>query len=174
PGCNYLTVTNVTCAGKSHGLSIGSLGESSNDNVTNVYLDGAHMINATKAAGIKLYSGGKGHGVPYVKNVTWSNVHVDGCAYGAQIQSCYGTDDDEDCDKNPSKATLSDVHFNNFHGQVSGKYKEDTANLNCPGAGTCDVQFSNWNVTVPNKNAEVLCDNTPKDLGVECQSGASG
>ncbi|KAL4974127.1 pectin lyase fold/virulence factor [Aspergillus desertorum] len=36
PGCNYLTIADITCTG-SHGLSVGSLGKSSDDIVQNVW-----------------------------------------------------------------------------------------------------------------------------------------
>jgi hypothetical protein len=64
------------------------------------------MINCGKAAGIKLYPGGSAHGTATVTNVTWSGITVSGCAYGAQIQSCYGNTAAY-CAEYPSAATLS-------------------------------------------------------------------
>ncbi|KAI5282679.1 hypothetical protein KEM54_002633 [Ascosphaera aggregata] len=175
PGCNYLSVYNVTCAGNSHGLSIGSLGKDSDEQVMNVYVRDAHMINATKAAGIKLYDGSKGRGSPTVKNVTWENVYVDNCDYAAQIQSCYGRGTGKTCEDAPSTADIIDVKFINFHGHTSSKYDPISANFNCPGAGTCGVSFPNWNITVPSgKKSVSLCTATPDDLGINCQPGASG
>ncbi|KZZ87076.1 endo-xylogalacturonan hydrolase [Ascosphaera apis ARSEF 7405] len=173
PGCDYLDVNNVTCAGNSHGLSVGSLGKGSDDKVTNVYVKDAHMINATKAAGIKVYDGSKGRGTPYVKNVTWENVHVDNCDYAAQIQSCYGISGDKTCNDTPSKAELYDVKFLNFHGTVSKKYAPVDANINCPGAGKCDVSFDKWDISVPgDEKAYALCAAQPKDLPINCHPGA--
>lgn len=44
---------------RSHGLSVGSLGKSagSTDLVQNVVVNGANMVDSTKAVGIKLYQG---------------------------------------------------------------------------------------------------------------------
>ncbi|KAI5300431.1 hypothetical protein KEM56_002472 [Ascosphaera pollenicola] len=173
PGCDYLNVNNVTCAGNSHGLSIGSLGKDSDDTVTNVYVKDAHMINATKAAGIKVYDGSSGRGTPHVKNVTWENVHVDSCDYAVQIQSCYGISGDNTCTDTPSKAKIEDVKFINFYGETSKKYDPVDANLNCPGAGSCDISFDKWDISVPSgKEAYALCASQPKDLPVNCHAGA--
>ncbi|KAI5296299.1 hypothetical protein KEM52_004377 [Ascosphaera acerosa] len=173
PGCDYLEVYDVTCAGNSHGLSVGSLGKDSDDTVTNVYLRGAHMINATKAAGIKLYDGSKGHGSPVVRNVTWEDVHVDSCDYAAQIQSCYGISGDNTCEDTPSTGTLEDIKFINFHGETSKKYAPVDANINCPGAGSCDIAFPDWKINTPSKEtAHALCAATPDDLGINCKPGA--
>ena len=69
-GANSVTVTDITCSG-SHGLSVGSLGGSSTaDSVTNVLVDGATMIDSSKAVGIKLYDGSSGHAAATVRNVT--------------------------------------------------------------------------------------------------------
>ncbi|KFY05925.1 hypothetical protein V492_08231, partial [Pseudogymnoascus sp. VKM F-4246] len=92
-GCNYVTVDGITCGGTNHGLVVGSLGKDNDDSVKNVYVTRATMINCGKAAGIKVYAGGSDHGTSTVSNVTWDGVDVQGCDYGAQIQSCYGADD---------------------------------------------------------------------------------
>lgn len=172
PGVNYLTVENVRCGGRCHGLSVGSLGKSSNDQVQNVYVNGAKMSNCQKAAGIKLYPGGPKHGVPSVKNVTWNNIEVDGSDYAVQIQSCYFAPASY-CEKYPSKATLSDVHFNGFHGRTSGRYQENVTNLDCPKAGTCDVHFQDWKVGSHDGNGKDLCANTPGDIDIPCVAGAN-
>lgn len=172
PGANGVTVTDITCTG-SHGLSVGSLGKSSNDVVRNIYVSGAKMINSTKAAGIKTYPSGGSHGQSTVSNVTWTDVTVDGCDYAIQIQSCYGEDADY-CEDNPGNAQLSDIIFDGFSGKTSGKYDEVTGSLNCGADGTCGVKVSSYTVTAPDGNSKVLCANTPSGLGVSCTSGASG
>ncbi|KAK0225623.1 extracellular exo-polygalacturonase [Armillaria fumosa] len=176
PGANYVTVTDITCTG-SHGLSVGSLGggAGSADNVTNVYVNHATMIDSTKAVGIKLYQGGSSHGTATVKNVTYNDITVDGCDYAAQIQSCYGSDTTAECTAAPSTATLTDVHFTNFKGTTSSKYDPVVANLNCPAAGTCDIYFSSFSVLSPSGKAGILCSNVDNsDSGLSCSGSASG
>lgn len=135
-GCNYVTVDGITCAGTSHGLSVGSLGVSNADSVQNVYVTDATMTGCSKAAGIKLYPGGSDHGTATVSNVTWDGVTVDNCDYGAQIQSCYGGTADE-CASTPSAASLTGISFKNFKGTTSTHYEPTVANLDCPADGTC-------------------------------------
>jgi polygalacturonase len=173
PGANGVTVTDITCTG-SHGLSVGSLGKSSNDEVKNIYVKGATMINSTKAVGIKTYPSGGSHGQSTVSNVTWTDVTVQGCDYAIQIQSCYG-EDAAYCATYPGNAKLTDIVFSDFSGTTSGKYDDDvTSNLNCGSDGTCGVKISSYAVTSPDGKSEVLCANTPSGLGVTCTSGASG
>ncbi|KAG6864846.1 hypothetical protein C0991_006787 [Blastosporella zonata] len=111
PGANYVTATDITCSG-SHGLSVGSLGKSNNDVVSNIYVSRAKMINSSKATGIKLYDGTSGHGVATVKNVTFDHITVQNCDYAAQIQSCYGST--TTCV--PSAHTLTDIYWTNISG----------------------------------------------------------
>ncbi|KAF7180706.1 hypothetical protein CNMCM7691_009997 [Aspergillus felis] len=172
PGCNYATVENVTCTG-SHGISVGSLGKSSADTVQNVYANGITMINSTKAAGIKTYPSGNGHGLSTVKNVTFSDLTVQGCDYAFQIQSCYG-ESASYCASNPGNAVLQDIVVKGFTGTTSSKYDPVVANLDCGANGTCGVSVSDFTVKAPSGKATVQCANTPSNLGVTCTSGASG
>ncbi|KAL4898660.1 putative endo-xylogalacturonan hydrolase A [Aspergillus ambiguus] len=172
PGANYVTVRDITCTG-SHGLSVGSLGKSSDDTVKNIWVEGATMISSTKAAGIKTYPSGGDHGLSTVSNVTWTKVDVQGCEYAIQIQSCYGEDEDY-CEDNPGDAVLTGITFDNFSGTTDDKYDPVTGNLNCGSEGTCDVKVINYKVTAPSGERKVLCANTPSSLGVTCSSGASG
>jgi galacturan 1,4-alpha-galacturonidase len=172
PGCNYVTVENVTCTG-SHGISVGSLGKSSADTVQNAYLHHITMIDSTKAAGIKTYPSGNGHGLSTVKNVTFSDFTVQGCDYAFQIQSCYG-ESASYCASNPGNAILQDIIVKGFSGTTSSKDDPVVANLNCGARGTCDVSISDFTVKAPSGKATVLCANTPSNLGATCTSGASG
>ncbi|KAJ5375623.1 Glycoside hydrolase family 28 [Penicillium concentricum] len=172
PGADGVTVTDITCIG-SHGLSVGSLGKSSADSVKNVYVSGATMIDSTKAVGIKTYPTGGNHGISTVSNVTFTGVVVDGCDYAIQIQSCYGETADY-CVNNPGNARLTDIVFDNISGRTSGKYKAVTGSLACGSGGTCGVKVAAYTVEAPSGGSEVLCANTPSNLGVKCTPGASG
>ncbi|KAF2638675.1 glycoside hydrolase family 28 protein [Massarina eburnea CBS 473.64] len=175
PGTDYCTVDTITCKG-SHGISVGSLGNRAGrtDTVSNVYVTNADMQTSTKAVGIKLYPAGDSHGSAVVKNVTFDGITVTSSDYAAQIQSCYN-EDAAYCASTPSTAQVTDVYFKNFKGVVSSKYAPTVANINCPGAGTCDVYFSDWSVTTPKGDARFLCANIDNaEPGVTCSSGASG
>ena len=172
PGANYVTVDTITCSG-SHGLSVGSLGSKAGitDTVQNIYVTNADMSTSAKAVGIKLFPGGYGSAV--VKNVTYDGVTVSDCDYAAEIQSCYSQTATY-CAKNPSTASVTDVHFKNFKGTTSTKYEPVIANLDCPADGTCDVYFSSWSVAPPSGAAKYLCANIDSSPGITCTSGASG
>ncbi|KAI9650435.1 hypothetical protein NHQ30_000450 [Ciborinia camelliae] len=174
PGANYTTVNTISCTG-SHGISVGSLGKKVGitDSVTNLYVTGATMVNATKAIGIKLYPGGSSYGSATVSNVTFNDVNVKNSAWAAQIQSCYNSDATY-CASNPSTASVTDVYFTNFKGITSSKYSPDVANLNCPGSGTCNIYFSSWSVAPTSGTATFLCENIDVSTGITCSSGASG
>lgn len=168
-GANYVTVTDISCTG-SHGLSVGSLGSSSDDTVQNIWVEGATMISSAKAVGIKTYPSGDDHGTSTVTNVTYKSITVQDCTYAIQIQSCYNEDADY-CADNPGNAVLTGITFEGFSGTTTG---EATSNLDCGADGTCDISISDYDVTGSDGSTEVLCANTPSDLGVECTDGASG
>ncbi|KAB8302157.1 hypothetical protein EYC80_005605 [Monilinia laxa] len=174
PGANYVTVNKISCTG-SHGISVGSLGKKpgTTDSVTNVYVTGATIVNSTKAVGIKFYPGGSTYGTATVRNVTFNDFTVKNSDWAAQIQSCYNADATY-CASNPSTASVTEVYFTNFKGTTSSKYSPDVANLNCPGAGTCDVNFSSWSVAPTTGSATFLCANIDTSTGLTCTSGASG
>jgi galacturan 1,4-alpha-galacturonidase len=172
PGCSYASVTNITCVG-SHGLSVGSLGKTSTDTVTNVYVKSATMVNSTKAVGIKVYPGGSAHGTSIVRNVTFDGIAVVNSDYAVQIQSCYGETEDY-CESYPSTANITGVVFKDFTGTTSSKYAPVVANLDCPADGSCGIGFEGLEVQAGKGTAEVLCANVEGDLGVSCVDGASG
>lgn len=169
PGASYVTVTDITCTG-SHGLSVGSLGQSGTDTVENVYVNGATMINSAKALGIKVYPGGDEYGTAFVTNVTWENIVVTDCDYAVQVQSCYNEDADY-CDENPSTATLTDIVIKSISGTTSGT---DAMNIDCPADGTCGITMSDITVTGSDGSSTYLCANTDDDIGITCTDGASG
>jgi galacturan 1,4-alpha-galacturonidase len=172
PGANHTTVTGITCTG-SHGLSVGSLGKSSADTVSNIYVSDATMISSTKAVGIKTYPMGNNHGVSTVTNVTFNNIKVQNSDYAIQIQSCYG-EDDAYCKTNGNNAVLKGIVFEGISGTTSNKYSPVTSSLNCGANGVCDVKVKGYTVKAGEGTGQVLCANTPGSLGVACVKGASG
>ncbi|KAK4043259.1 putative endo-xylogalacturonan hydrolase A [Parachaetomium inaequale] len=170
PGCNYVTVQNITCQG-SHGLSVGSLGKKpgATDTVQNVYVKNAIMRNATKAAGIKTYPGGANHGTAVVRNVTWDGVQVDNCDAAFELDTCYN-EDAEYCRQNPTSAAITDIYVKNFSGTTSKRYAPTTGSVFCAGQGDdCQLKFEKWTVKSAGGDGKLLCHNIAADvLGVDC------
>ena len=174
PGANLVTISGITCTG-SHGISIGSLGATAGvtDTVKNIYASDITMATSTKAAGIKLYPGGADYGSAIVSNVTFTGFTVDSSDYAFQIQSCYNSDASY-CAEYPSTALLEDIYVEKFSGTTSTAYEPAVANINCPGAGLCDVYFSDMSVNSPEGTGVYLCADSSTVTGIDCVAGASG
>ncbi|CVL07303.1 related to exopolygalacturonase [Fusarium proliferatum] len=169
-GCDQVTVTDITCQG-SHGLSVGSLGKTNTDIVTNVYVRNATMKGATKAAGIKIYPGGPDHGSAVVRNVTWDGVIVDNCGAAFEFDACYN-EDESYCKQYPSTAQVTEIYVKNFSGKTSTKYAPTTGHVYCPVEGNnCHVEFTNWTVKSGTLAGQFLCQNISSDvLGITCKA----
>ncbi|OLN81757.1 putative endo-xylogalacturonan hydrolase A [Colletotrichum chlorophyti] len=170
PGCNYVSVTNITCQG-SHGLSVGSLGKSPKavDAVQNVYVKNAIMRGATKAAGIKIYPGGSNYGRAVVRNVTWDGVEVDNSDAAFQFDTCYNADEAY-CKANPSTAEVTEIYIKNFSGQTSTRYSPTTGYIYCPAeSDKCQLRVDNWNVKSGTADGRLQCNNISSNvLGTQC------
>ncbi|KAE8343480.1 hypothetical protein BDV24DRAFT_161526 [Aspergillus arachidicola] len=168
-GAEDITVTNIQCTGY-HGLSIGSIGKTAGkvDTFKNIHFKNAKMTKCSKAAGIKIYSGG--YGTAEVSNVTWENVMVDGTSYAFQVQSCYGSDEKERASQ-PSTAKLTDIVVKGFGGKTDKN--EAVASINCPAKGTCGLSLTEMKVQSANGGEEYQCSNAGS-IGVKCVPGASG
>ena len=167
-GSNYITVENITCIG-SHGLSVGSLGLSPGrpNIVKNIYVSNAKMINSSFGTRIKFFPGGPNHGPVFVSNVTYKNVIVENCDYALQIEDCYESNSTE-CKMYPSAAQISDIRFINITGTTSKIHDPVVAKIGCPGNGTCELSFTQWNVVSPNGSTTVLCSHYDHPSGITC------
>lgn len=82
---NNIEVYNMYCDG-SHGLSIGSVGGKSNNNVTNIYFHDSLLNNVQNGARIKTNADTTG----YVAGITYENIAVNNAStYGIDIQQDY-------------------------------------------------------------------------------------
>ncbi|KAH8661514.1 neutral endopolygalacturonase SSPG6 [Tricladium varicosporioides] len=80
-----ITVDNMYCSG-GHGLSIGSIGGKSNNNVTNIMFSNSKIINSTNGPRIKSNYNTTG----FISNITYSNIHLSNISsYGIVIQQDY-------------------------------------------------------------------------------------
>ncbi|KAI4644737.1 uncharacterized protein J4E78_009556 [Alternaria triticimaculans] len=78
-------VSNMYCNG-SHGLSIGSVGGKSNNNVTNISFTDSVVLNAENGARIKSNSNTTG----FISNIHYENIRVENISiYGIDIQQDY-------------------------------------------------------------------------------------
>ncbi len=84
PGANYALADTITCTG-SHGISVGSLGKENPDTVKNIVARNIHMINSTKAAGIKTYPPDNGHAFSIISNITFIKFVIKNCDYAIQV-----------------------------------------------------------------------------------------
>ena len=82
---NNIVINNMYCNG-SHGLSIGSVGGKSNNNVTNMVFSNSVVLNAENGARIKTNENTTG----YINNILFENIRVENISiYGIDIQQDY-------------------------------------------------------------------------------------
>jgi polygalacturonase len=82
---NNVTVQNLYCSG-GHGLSIGSVGGKSNNNVTNILFQNSQVINSQNGPRIKTNYNTTG----YIANITYSNIALSNISiYGIDVQQDY-------------------------------------------------------------------------------------
>jgi polygalacturonase len=82
---NNILVNNMYCNG-SHGLSIGSVGGKSNNNVVNITFSNSVVLNAQNGARIKSNSDTTG----LISDIVFENIHVENISnYGIDIQQDY-------------------------------------------------------------------------------------
>jgi len=159
-GSNNIIVNNIACIG-SHGLSIGSLGLKSEGSriIQNIYVSNATMINCSAATRIKFYPGGPTHGTVLVRNVTYKDVTVDNCDYAFQVDNCYESTSDT-CKTNPSSAKLLNIRLLDIDPVV--------AKIDCAPNGTCDLAFTQWDITAPSRNSTVFYSHYDHPSGIKC------
>ncbi|KKK24237.1 hypothetical protein AOCH_001400 [Aspergillus ochraceoroseus] len=82
---NNMTVSDMLCSG-GHGLSIGSIGGKSNNNVTNILFTDSRVINSQNGARIKTNYNTTG----FISNITYSNIALSNITvYGIDLQQDY-------------------------------------------------------------------------------------
>lgn len=132
---NAVTVSRLYCEG-GHGLSIGSVGGKSNNNVTNVLFTDSFIVNSQNGARIKTNSGTTG----YIHDITYENILLRNIStYGIDIQQDYlngGPTGD------PTNGVIIDgINMRNVYGTVQND--ADNVYILC-GDGSCsDIDFEN-------------------------------
>ena len=82
---NNITISGMYCDG-SHGLSIGSIGGKSNNNVTNILFENSQVLNSQNGVRIKANYNTTG----FVSDITYRNIYISNATiYGLDIQEDY-------------------------------------------------------------------------------------
>ncbi|KAE8446775.1 hypothetical protein EG329_011680 [Mollisiaceae sp. DMI_Dod_QoI] len=149
---NNITVSNMYCYG-SHGLSIGSIGGKSNNNVTNVLFTNSTLVNSTIGARIKSNFNTTG----FISNITYSNIRLENIdTYGIDVQQDYLNGGPTGSPSNG--VIISNIHFKN----VTGTMKTGGTNyyVLCGDRSCSNVEFEDVRITGGRKNS--FC-NFPKN-----------
>ncbi|SDA02301.1 BZ3500_MvSof-1268-A1-R1_Chr7-3g09624 [Microbotryum saponariae] len=173
-------VGRMACNG-SHGISVGSLGQYSDevDIVENVYIHDIVMSNAQAGARIKSWPNRNGTakdaggGSGYVKNVTFQNFVNRNVDQPLVLTSCY-MHTEAYCAQFLSKMKISDVHYINVTGTASGKYKDVVALLDCSSECT-NITAKGTHLSLPTSDTPVyICHNidSEKQLDFTCTGSA--
>ncbi|KAF2464087.1 glycoside hydrolase, partial [Lindgomyces ingoldianus] len=142
---NGVTVRGMYCDG-SHGLSIGSVGGKSNNNVTNILFENSVVVNSDNGARIKTNSNTTGYiaGITY-RNITLANIST----YGIDIQQDYLNGGPTGIPTNG--VIITNITMENIHGTVQKKAKDYY--LLC-GEGSCsNFTFNNISISGGTKDS---------------------
>ncbi|KAF1849566.1 glycoside hydrolase family 28 protein [Cucurbitaria berberidis CBS 394.84] len=125
---NNILVNNMYCNG-SHGLSIGSVGGKSNNNVTNISFTNSVVLNSENGARIKSNSNTTG----LISNILFENIRVENISiYGIDIQQDYLNGGPTG---NPTNGVIiKDITIRNITGTATDKGRDYY--ILC-GAGSC-------------------------------------
>nr|ASM94208.1 exopolygalacturonase [Evansstolkia leycettana] len=180
PNSTEILVQNLHCNG-SHGISVGSLGQylGEVDIVKNVLVYNISMFNASDGARIKVWPGVSsamsidlqgGGGLGSVSNITYDTMYIENVDYAIEVTQCYGQSNLTLCNEYPSNMTISDIHFNNFHGTTSKKYEPLVGSIVCSSPNVCsDIYATNIDVESPEGTNEFACTNVDKStLAIDC------
>ncbi|CAK7242431.1 MAG: hypothetical protein STHCBS139747_003924 [Sporothrix thermara] len=136
---NNITVSKFTCRG-GHGLSIGSIGGKSNNNVTNVLFTDSTVSNSQNGCRIKSNSGTTG----FVSDITYSNIALSGITtYGIDIQQDYLNGGPTGVPTNG--VLIENITFDNVTGTAASSARDYY--ILC-GSGSCsNFKFSDVSIT---------------------------
>ncbi|KAF2136485.1 glycoside hydrolase family 28 protein [Aplosporella prunicola CBS 121167] len=153
-----ITFTGGTCSG-GHGLSIGSVGGRSNNEVKNVKILNSTIKNSDNGVRIKTVSGATGS----VSGVTYSGITLSNIAkYGIVIQQDY--ENGSPTGKPTTGVPITDLTISNVKGTVASSGTD--VYILC-GSGSC----SNWKwsgVSVTGGKKSTKCSGIPSGSGASC------
>ncbi|PMD67042.1 glycoside hydrolase family 28 protein [Hyaloscypha bicolor E] len=136
---NNVTVSNMYCSG-GHGLSIGSVGGKSNNNVTNILFTNSQILNSQNGARIKSNFNTTG----FISNITYSNIFVSNISiYGIDVQQDYLNGGPKGTPSNG--VIISNLLFQNLTGTATASARDYY--VLC-GSGSCsNFMFTDVSIT---------------------------
>ncbi|KAI0151430.1 polygalacturonase [Pestalotiopsis sp. NC0098] len=166
---------------RGQGFALGSIGQYKGafETIENVTVRNVSMINTNFAVNVKTWTGdqvnyppnGGGGGLGYIKNVTIQDITLTEVrSFAVNIGQCTAFDgaSDKDCDS--SLFHIGNITFDNFTGDLAGKY---VGNMQCSeDAGGCDgIEFGDIDLTKTSADTAVddyKCSNVVDPIGFEC------
>ncbi|KAL3419686.1 glycosyl hydrolase family 28 [Phlyctema vagabunda] len=136
---NNVTVDNMYCDG-GHGLSIGSVGGKSNNNVTNISFSNSVILNSENGARIKSNFNTTG----FISDITYTNITVGNISiYGIDVQQDYLNGGPTGSPSNG--VIIQNILFKDIHGTANAKARDYY--VLC-GAGSCsNIVFEDVHIT---------------------------
>lgn len=148
---NNITVSDMYCSG-GHGLSIGSVGGKSNNNVTNILFTDSQIENSQNGARIKSNYNTTG----FIANITYSNIQVtDISIYGIDVQEDYLNGGPTGIPSNG--VIIENITFENIIGTATGNATDYY--ILC-GEGSCS-NFSFEGVSITGGGTPSTCNYPP-------------
>nr|DAD29108.1 TPA_asm: hypothetical protein HUJ06_030576 [Nelumbo nucifera] len=150
-GSSNIYINGVKC-GPGHGISVGSLGDSGEeDSVEQVVVSNCNFNGSMNGVRIKTWQGGSG----YARGIKFQNINVNNVDHPIVIDQYYCGGNH--CKNETSAVKVSNVSFINIHGTST---REDAISLACSQTVACtDILLENIQLTtlVPGKNATSYC-----------------
>ncbi|KAL9257960.1 Polygalacturonase-like protein [Drosera capensis] len=138
-GSNNISIAGVTC-GPGHGVSIGSMGSSSNfDQVTKVTVQNCTFTNTSNGVRIKTWAT-EHRGL--VSGVTYQDIYMHNVDNPIIIDQNYCPE--KDCPKGNSHVQINDVKYVNIKGTSRAQY---AVNLQCSATNPCNVELKDIDLT---------------------------
>lgn len=172
PNTSNIYVENLWCNG-THGVSMGSIGQYPGvlDYIENAFIKNVTLLNGQNGARLKAWAG-PNVGYGRISNITFQDFVIHNTDNPIVVDQCYFNVNASTCAAYPSRVNITDVLFENFSGDSSGKEGKVVADLTCSPAAVCeDIQLENVVLTSPaGEPPEYICNGISGGIGVPCTS----
>ncbi|KAL9618422.1 MAG: hypothetical protein Q9160_006863 [Pyrenula sp. 1 TL-2023] len=175
PNTSNIYVENLWCNG-THGVSMGSIGQYPGvlDYIENAFIKNVTLLNGQNGARLKAWAGANvGYG--RISNITFQDFVIHNTDNPVVVDQCYFNVNASTCAAFPSRVNITDVLFENFRGDSSGKEGRVVADLTCSPAAVCEnIQLRDVVLTSPAGDPpEYICDGISGGIGVPCTSSSN-
>ncbi|GAB2268722.1 hypothetical protein Dimus_003671 [Dionaea muscipula] len=145
-GSKNINISGIFC-GPGHGISIGSMGSSSNfDQVSQVSVKDCRFTNTSNGVRIKTWAT---MNPGLVSDVTFQGITMDNVDNPIIIDQNYCPEND--CPKGNSHVKISDVKYRNITGSSRSQF---AVNLQCSGTDPCRVELIDIDLTYDDGNGD--------------------